>query len=216
MMRVLILAHGEPPPPALAQRLALQNDLLLATDGAAHTAAQLGLTPDTICGDFDSVQLEQARAEFPHAEFVATPDQNLADLEKAILLAMERGATAVTLIGASGGRTDHALANYALLLRYNTALEISLVDAYGTVRALSGTDTEPGTLKLDALPGDTISLLSFDGRAYVSITGVAWELDNYQLPIGTQGVSNVARAEIVRVSVRGGAMLVCHLPLQQV
>ncbi len=212
-MRVLILAHGEPPLPALAQRLALQHDLLLAADGAAHTAARLGLMPDVICGDFDSVRLEQARAEFPRAEFVATPDQDRADLEKAIVLACERGATAITLLGASGGRTDHALANYALLLRYHTELEIILVDAYGVTRAVSGTDAAQGTVEFEAMPGDTISLISFDGRARVGISGVVWELNDYLLPIGTHGVSNVARSEIVQVRVRGGAVMVCHLPL---
>ena len=73
-MRVLILVNGEPPSEELAQRLAGEHDRVFATDGAAHRAVGLGLTPDVICGDFDSVNLDVAKAEFPRAEFVPTPD----------------------------------------------------------------------------------------------------------------------------------------------
>src|SRR5262245_45458987 len=118
-MHILILANGEPPSEALAQALSSCHDLLIATDGAAHRAAGLRLTPDIICGDFDSVQLEVARQEFPIAEFYPTPDQEQGDLEKAIQLALERGADAITILGAGGGRIDHTLANFALLLRYS-------------------------------------------------------------------------------------------------
>src|SRR5687767_12152690 len=110
-MRVLILANGESPSQELAQQLAAEHEFIIATDGAAHRAAGLELSPQLICGDFDSVVLSVAQQEFPHAEFLPTPDQDFADLEKAIRIAIERGATAITIIGACGGRIDFTLAN---------------------------------------------------------------------------------------------------------
>jgi thiamine pyrophosphokinase len=210
-MRVLILVNGEAPSEALAQRLAAEHDRLFATDGAAHRAVGLGLTPDVICGDFDSVILDVARAEFVRAEFVSMPDQEYTDLEKAIHLALERGATAITIIGAAGGRMDHTLSNFALLLRYHAATPIRIVDDISEVWAVSGAEEASGEATFAAQPGDLISLLSLDGAAHVSISGVKWPLHDAALPIGTHGISNVALSEQVRLAVRGGAILVCHL-----
>jgi thiamine pyrophosphokinase len=210
-MRVLILVNGDAPSEALAQRLAAEHDRLFATDGAAHRAVGLGLTPDVICGDFDSVILDVARAEFARAEFLPMPDQAFADLEKAIHLALERGASSITIIGAAGGRIDHTLGNFALLLRYHADVPLRIVDDVSEVWAVSGTEDAPGETTFAAQPGDLISLLSLDGAARVRISGVKWPLHDAALPIGTHGISNAAESEQIYLSVRGGAILVCHL-----
>ncbi len=210
-MHVLILANGDPPSTRLAQRLARAHDLIMATDGAAHQAAALGLRLDIICGDFDSIRMPDARSAFPDAEFIATPDQEQADLEKAIGLARTRGATTITLLGATGGRIDHTLAAFALLLRYHAEVVLALEDDRSVVRAVSGALEQPGELTLTAKIGDTISLISFDGAARVTLVGTRWPLRDELLPVGTRGVSNRAERERVVVRARGGAVLVCHL-----
>ena len=210
-LRTLILANGTPPSRDLAQRLAASSDLILATDGAAHSAAALGISPDIICGDFDSVRKETAQSELPDAEWVPTPNQSRTDLEKAILLAQSRGATSLLILGANGGRIDHALANFALLLRYHTAILLRIVEDGAEVWAVSGGLAVPGESRFRTLPGDTVSLISLDGAASVSVSGVRWPLTDCNLPLGTLGVSNEATGEEVTVTVRGGAILVCQL-----
>ena len=210
-MRILILANGDPPSLELAHRCAAEHDLLIATDGAAHQAAALGLSPGIICGDFDSIRLDAARLEFPNAEFLPTPNQEQADLEKAILVAREHGATAITLLGASGDRMDHTLANFALLLRYHTEISLCLRDNLTTTWAVSGPGEHRGELILTTEPGDTISLVSFGGTARVSLSGVQWPLYDERLTIGTRGVSNVALAHEVKVQAQRGAIFVFHL-----
>jgi thiamine pyrophosphokinase len=204
-MNVLILANGQPPSPQLAQALATINDLLIATDGAAHQAVRLGLNPQIICGDFDSIDLETARREFPLAEFVPTPDQSYADLEKAVLLARRRGATSVTISGAAGGRIDHMLANYALLLRYGRDLNLQIVDDSGYQRLVTGISS------VATRPGGIVSLIALGSRASVSISGVQWEVRKLALAPGTRGVSNVALGERVTVEVHRGKVVLCHL-----
>jgi thiamine pyrophosphokinase len=210
-MNILILANGDPPPGEFLRRLVVRHDRLIATDGAAHTAATLGVTPDIVCGDFDSVRMDDARAAFPHAEFITTPDQDMADLEKAILVARDRGATAITITGAAGGRIDHTLANFALLLRYGPEFPISILDAGSEVRALAGIDESPGEWTITTRHGDTISLISFDGHARATILGVRWPLHDHRLPVGTFAVSNQATSDYVRIQVQGGILLACHL-----
>ena len=209
-MKVFILANGDPPSPALARRLAAEHDLVFAADGAAHRAVELGIRPDIVCGDFDSARIEVAQRDFPDAEFVRTPDQNRADLEKAILLARERGATSITVAGAGGGRIDHHLGNLALLLRYGSEIQIQIVDDRSETFGVSGSDSQPGEKRLAVQPGDTISVIAVDARTHVTLTGVQWELLNAHVPIGTYGVSNVATGPEVILEVRGAAFL-CRL-----
>ena len=210
-MRVLILANGDPPTAAVARSAAARHDLLIATDGAAHSAATLGLTPDIICGDFDSIDLDAAQAQFPNAEFTKLFNQNLADLEKAILLAIERGSEAITILGACGGRVDHSLATMALLVRYHSEIAVSLEHDRSAVRVVSGAISSPGRLNLATKSQDTVSLVAFSPTESVSITGVEWPLLQAPLPVGTQGVSNVALGDRVDIEVHSGCVIVCHL-----
>ena len=207
-MRVLILANGEPPSQSFLVRLAVEHDFFIATDGAALSATQLGVRPNIVSGDFDSLDLSAARAALPNAEFVPTPDQNFTDLEKAFALAQERGGTEITIAGAAGRRIDHTLGNFARLIRWREEwpkLPVTIVDDGSEVRALSGEIT------LNTELGDVVSLLSLDGRARVSISGVRWPLDDFPLPVGVGGLLNEAVAPEVLVKAEGGLILVCHL-----
>lgn len=173
-------------------------------DGAANRAKHLGLTPNIICGDYDSVSLEAATEDFPTAEFIPTPDQNYADLEKAILLAIERGATEIAVLGASGGRHDHALGNLAVLQQYSGVVKLVFLDDSGSCRSLSAQQTV--CFNVDV--GDTVSLVAFQSNSIVSIKGVKWELEDSLLPVGTLGVSNLAASNTVEVRVASGAVFV--------
>ncbi len=205
-MRTLILANGDPPPIELLLQLIEENELFIATDGGANTARNFGVIPDIICGDFDSIEMEAARNAFPASEFVPTPDQYMADLEKAILLSAERGASSITILGASGGRIDHQLANHALLLKYaRNGASISIREEFSEVWGVEN------AIEIESEIGDTISLIAMETVSGVSISGVEWPLNGVELHIGTLGVSNVANSAIVKASVKNGRLLVCRL-----
>lgn len=210
-MYVFILSNGDPPSSAIAQGLAEQHHMVIATDGAAETAFELGIVPDIVCGDFDSVHPDLVHERFPKAEIVPLIDQDLADTEKAILFALDKGARVITLAGATGGRLDHTLANLALMLKYHTLVGLSIVDDYGVTRIASGNTDKPTELVFQTEPGDTISLITFDPRNLVSIQGVAWELFEEPVAVGTHGVSNVVMEYEVRLTVHEGLVFYCHL-----
>jgi thiamine pyrophosphokinase len=208
MMRVLILANGEPPSQALLARLAAEHNLFIAVDGAALKSVRLGVLPNIVSGDFDSLDLDAARAALPDAEFLPTPDQNHTDLEKAFQIARERGASEITIAGAAGGRIDHTLGNFSRLLRWREELPdfpVVIVEDGSEVRAMAGEMT------LNAELGDVISLLSYDGKARVSLSGVRWPLEDHLLPVGVGGLLNEAVSPLVPIKAAGGMILVCHL-----
>jgi len=207
-MKVLLLANGEPPSQMLLARLAAEHDLFIAVDGAALKAVRLGTLPDIVSGDFDSLDLGAAHLALPDAEFLPTPDQYKTDLEKAVNIARDRGASEITIAGAAGGRIDHTLGNFSLLLRWREELPdfpVAVVEDGSEVRAVTGQIT------LAAELGDVVSLLSYDGKARVSIRGVRWPLEDHLLPLGVWGLLNEAVTPEVKITAAGGSVLVCHL-----
>ena len=74
-------------------------DLAIAADGGLWWAQKLGVQVDAVVGDMDSVEgAALAEAEAGGAEIVRhDPDKDATDLELALGLACERGASSITL-----------------------------------------------------------------------------------------------------------------------
>ena len=199
--------------------------LVIAADGGWDKAVSIGLRPDLLVGDGDS--LPEARfAELAAAgvsiERAAT-DKDESDAELALLAALRRGASHVTVLGALGGqRFDHALANVGLLALPDAAtVEVDLLDATTRVRLLradaadavgeaGAKGAEPVTCPLPGAVGDLVSLLPL-GAAAVGVTtrGLKYPLNDETLSPGpARGLSNVRITAEAGVTLRRGSLLI--------
>ncbi|HEX7492407.1 MAG TPA: thiamine diphosphokinase [Candidatus Limnocylindrales bacterium] len=190
--------------------------LVVAADGGWEKATTIGIRPDLLVGDGDS--LPEGRFAELAAEGVAIERAAVAkdesDAELAIQAALLRGATHVTIVGAlGGGRLDHALANIGLLALPNPAdAEIELLDETTRVRLLRAPD-ERGrsvTYRLVGPVGELVSLLP-QGMPAVGVTtaGLLYPLNDETLEPGpARGLSNVATAAEASVTLRSGCLLV--------
>ncbi len=206
-MNALIIVNGDLPSGPFLQAFARRFKRVFVTDGAA-SSVDSAIDVSAICGDFDSISAEDARCRFPAARIVELPDQNRSDLEKTIDFARSEGASTLSLVGALGGRIDHALVSISTLLQYHRELPISITDGDTVMTLLSARCAQGGSLKFDAAPGDTISLISFEDHSTVSISGVQWPLVDAQLKAGSAGVSNRAVGGAVAVRVSSGCVAV--------
>lgn len=115
-----ILAGGEPPDPDFCRDQVARADRLICADGGYAVAMFLGLTPDAVVGDLDSLTLEQVaaleRSRIPVRRLPVGKDAS--DLELAMQLAHAWGARDLVVLGALGGRTDHLLFNLVAGLCY--------------------------------------------------------------------------------------------------
>jgi thiamine pyrophosphokinase len=190
--------------------------LAVAADGGWEKAVSLGLTPDLLVGDADSLSdarfAELAAAGVPIERSAVDKDES--DTELALLAAFREGATHVTVLGALGGRRfDHAVANIGLLwLPYRSDLEIELLDGTTRVRLLrsSATDAGAATCRLGGPTGDLVSLLPLGGPAIgVTTSGLRYPLnDETLLPGPARGLSNVRTAAEASVTLRNGSLLI--------
>jgi thiamine pyrophosphokinase len=194
--------------------------LVVAADGGARSCDRLGLVPDLLVGDFDSLgatALADLAARGVRIER-APPDKDESDTELAIRAALREGATSLTVLGAFGGaRLDHEVANLGLLaLPELRAVPARLLDARARVTLLQapGSDGRPAERALPGRLGGLVSLVPFGGDAEgVTTHGLQFRLDDEALPLGpARGLSNVRTAEDALVRIRRGRLLIVESP----
>ncbi len=204
---MLLIADSPDFDTAYIARHVTDVDSIIVTDGALHKLPP-SVTPHIVCGDFDALAVPEARAKYVHTEFVTLLDQNQNDLEKALLLAVSRGATDVTIASAFGGRMDISIANLSVLIRHHTTCAVSLIHGPMMSRVLSDRGHGADTITFDARPDAPLSCIPLDGDAVVTISNVEWPLREEVLRAGSHGVGNRALGGPVRVTVHRGLVVV--------
>ena len=175
------------------------GDLLIAAD--AGLSRLHGLTPDLAVGDFDS--LGYVPEGVPVLRHPVRKDDT--DTLLAVREGLERGYRRFVLLGASGGRLDHTLANLQVL---------QFLADRGARGFLQG-DTDCAAV----VSGETLCLSGGTGRVSVfalaaSVSGVTLSGLDYPLCDATLsdrfplGVSNAfLPGQTARVTVAGGRLL---------
>jgi thiamine pyrophosphokinase len=200
----LLLCNGERPHPPTVRRLARQSSVVVAADGGANNATALGLTPDVIIGDLDSVRPATLRT-FRNSRVIRVRRQDNTDLEKALDYLLAEGVRRVFVLGSTGKRLDMTLANLTVLWRYLNAMEIIIVGAgWYAVPVI-------GQFKTAAKAGTMVSLLPFTPCKGVTLRGLQYPLTNASWKAGDVAVSNVVKRKMFSVNIRKGRALLIVL-----
>ena len=190
----------------------IEADIWCADSGVEH-AISCGLWPKVIVGDSDSVSQSSLAKAIEHgAKIIEHPvNKNASDLELTLKELTDAEYTDITLLAASGGRTDHALFNWLLVLQQDWPCRFTVID--NTVSAyLVHSDV---SFDAELLPGTTVSLISRESVSGVTTQGLKYPLTDARLMGGsTLGLSNEvsAVAELptrVQVKVSSGRLLAC-------
>lgn len=211
-MLTLIFANGDPTETPDLPELLARTDLIIAADGGANTCRRLGIFPDALIGDLDSIdpavlQEFQEKSVSLHRH---PPRKDATDLELALDLALAKGAQEVWLLGGLGGRWDMSLANVLLAAqkKYRT-VAFSIPGPACVMHILH--PGQPFTLK--GLPGQTVSLLPLQGDVHgLTLHGFEYPLQDATLSFGTtRGVSNILTGSTATVQLQSGVLLCIRL-----
>jgi thiamine pyrophosphokinase len=201
MKRALILANGTPPGKRLFRKYRDSADWFICADGGANTAAHFDCVPDIIIGDLDSVK-EKTLTFFSTVEVKKLKSQNSTDLEKALTIALRKKFKEIVVLGATGGRLDHAIGNLSALAKFSSQAHITYIDHTGKFFSVNH------SLEYHCPIGTIISLLPLSRCSGIVTKGLKWNLNNESLELGVrESTSNVVISSPVNIKVRKGRLI---------
>lgn len=202
MARCVILGAGPIQNDSITRSFLQRDDFILCADGGYAHACRMGLQPDLLIGDFDSMPPpEHAGCEvcsYP-------PEKDDTDMLLALKCGLERGFRDYLILGGLGGRLDHTVANFTVLAyALDHGAKAVLRDEKNAALLL-----REATLSVPACPGFKLSVFPYGGGAEgVDLRGVKYPLKDYEMgPYCTLGVSNEILPSGGEISVKNGTLL---------
>lgn len=204
--RVLIFAGGSIDPSIVEE--INSEDIIIGADKGALFLVEHGIRPHYAVGDFDSVNGAELEKIKKHSEQLLACDavnKDLTDTELAFDIALEQQPEQILLLGVTGSRLDHTLANIHLLVR---ALEQKIPCAiqdhnnYVTLTDSTSTIQDQGFTYISLLPV-TAEVTG------IHLQGFQYPLHNATLKMGQSlAVSNRLDKPEGSISIRSGLLLI--------
>lgn len=195
MNRIILFLNGEKP-----QKIPCCADyeLVVCADGAYQFLVEVGIKPDLIIGDFDSI--EQLPDDVPH---IHTPDQNFTDFEKAIKIIIEKGYKHMDVFAASGLEQDHFLGNLTTALKYRKKIKIIFFDDRQTYYFIKK------KIVLNQVKNKIVSLFPFPKAKNIYSHGLKYPLKGLDMEMTKNqiGTRNIAIQNTVKIKFSKGNLL---------
>ena len=189
---------------------AAEKTLVIAADRGLLFLDSIGIVPDLVMGDFDSLPEGYAgRWQRLHPDAVVErfpPEKDYTDTELAARAAAKRGCDEIEFIGVTGRRLDHtigAIGTLALLLE--TGVKAAVLDPHNRITL----HKEPFSLQRAKQWGKYVSFFAWGGDVTgLTLTGFRYPLDGFTLTgTGCLTVSNEITEETAHVSFSSGLLL---------
>jgi thiamine pyrophosphokinase len=213
MPRAVIFANGHLPELETARALLQADDYIIAADGGANHLMKMGILPEIVIGDLDSVDedilFELTSAEVRIEQY--SEDKDETDIQLALHYAIELQPASILIVGALGGRLDQTLANLSILTDPTLpGIDIRLDD--GTEEAFFCRKQS----EVRGRSGDTVSLIPWNGPVEgIATDGLQWPLYGETLFSNqSRGISNVLLGEAALVRIQSGLLLIVHRRLK--
>ena len=203
MRKCLIAGGGRIDNLSWLKKTAEECDYIIAADKGYKTLKKADVEIDIAIGDFDS--LGYVPEDVIVKKLKAEKDDT--DTMTAVRYALDKGAEEILILGGTGGRLDHTVANLQTLsfIAYHGALG-KLIDENNEIMGLI-----PGAYKFQNRAGYSLSTFSMtDEVTGLCENGVKYPLDNAVLtnkfPLG---VSNEIVEDFAVISFKSGILFVC-------
>lgn len=184
-----ILANGEFPY-LLIDELKRAN-FIIACDGAIKHLERHHIKPNLIVGDLDSISKTMAKK---YAQIlIQIPEQNNNDLSKAFHHGLTLGFENFIILGASGKREDHALANLSYLIEFHQFANVVMRSNFGEFSI----HTTPCVLS--ATKGEQLSFFYLDPIITLTSTGLKYPLNGLHPPMLYSATLNEAIQTQIRI-----------------
>lgn len=207
MNRAIIFVNGNLSDLSQAKKIIEKEDCLIAADGGAKHILKLGLIPNVIIGDMDSIDPDLLKK---YKSIKYPRKKNATDFELVINYCLGKKFTEIIIFGILGDRIDHLIANIFLLAKVQTenqSIKIKIIEGKKEIYILNKEITINGKV------GDEISIIPVSSKLEgITTDGLYYRLIDDTLLFGTtRGISNVMKQTQIKISVKKGVALVIHL-----
>ena len=210
--RVVIIAHGELKDFSFYRNLIGDNDLVICVNGGTRHALALGLSPDLVIGDLDSLRAsDQEAVKQVKAKLIKHPsEKDKSDLELALDHAVGLQPSEILIIGALGGaRFEHAFINVLLLkIPLGKDIPARIIEERQEILMAKKEAALSGAI------GDYLSLFALTEEVRgITTEGLKYPLNNESLYYASSlGLSNELTSSQVKVNFQSGLLLLVKTP----
>lgn len=191
---------------------------IMACDSGYENCLAIGLEPDIVIGDFDSISKEAyEKLQHSNAEVIKlNPVKDDTDIEAAVNIAIHKTSFGefIYILGGTGKRLDHFLGNVNLLgMGCLKQRKVVIVDEYNYIQMISaGQVLDLSREGEGAQFGHYVSIFPYGGKATgVTMTGFKYPLENATIEgFNTLTVSNEITEEVGSISLKEGYLIVCE------
>jgi len=198
--KTVILGNGVFPTHQIPLNILNNAETIICCDGAANSLIAHGMIPSVIVGDMDSITQEN-RIKFNDI-IVQISEQDTNDQTKAIEWAINNGHSDVVILGNTGKREDHTIANISLLGDYSKKLKVCAVSDNGIFTPISHSS------HFSSHCGEQVSIFSLGIGTKISSKNLKYHLDNLILDSLWMGTLNESMADTFSLHFEFGNLIV--------
>ncbi|MGN1414239.1 MAG: thiamine diphosphokinase [Anaerovoracaceae bacterium] len=184
-----------------------EGDYIIAADGGLRYLEKIGVRPDMVVGDFDTLGFEPTHDNVVRLQVMKDWTDTFVAMEKGT----ELGYRNFVFHGCLGGKLEHTIANLQhLVWLARRGMKGWMTDGRVWVTAVCSNDAKSGRLTLSARDRGMVSVFCMGDTAQgVTLQGLKYTLDDAELtgsfPLG---VSNEFIGMPASIEVKKGCLLV--------
>lgn len=197
-MRAVIIGNGVIEDYEKIKKRLRADDYIICADGGYKHAKILKLTPSVVIGDMDSIGDNDYDGEIINLPI----RKDFTDSEVCVKYILLKHFEEVMMLGFTGARQDHSLANMLLLKQFSDiGANAYIVDEHSEIRYSSAENSIYGK------KGDIVSIIPITGDLCgVTTHGLDYPLNDETLVFGeSRGVSNVMTSNKCRINIKSGS-----------
>ena len=197
--KIILILNGKIPNRENILSFLKNYDSIICADGAANKIINLGLVPDYILGDLDSIDKKNLRKY--SEKIIELKNQNYNDLHKSLLWCKEKKIKNIDIIGIDGKRIDHTIGNFSIILDCISFIDITIHTKYGIMYTVNKKRKFKNCYKKN------ISIFNSKSENKITTYGLKYNLDNVCLKELYRGTLNEAREDEIIIKTKNKILI---------
>lgn len=208
MSEIIIVANGLMADKAFHKKIFSREAIIICADGALMRLQQLGIRPDYIVGDMDSVDIsalnniKALNNKEGKTSIVCIKDQETTDLQKCVDKALALNPTRIIFLGCFGNNIDHTLGNILCMIKIPESISTVMIDEHNELYIVRKSITIYG------YKGQIVSIIPLSEVRGLTYKGLYWRMGNASKPLGWLGIRNKLVNKKATINIDSGVLLV--------